>query len=99
MLDQKLKTLLAVAEEKSFTKASLKLSLTQPAVSHQIQLLEEEYNVKIINRGKKEITLTREGEVIVNFAKKFKANDLHNTVIARTIVTIINIVKANYVLL
>ena len=73
MLDQKLKTLLAVAEEKSFTKASLKLSLTQPAVSHQIQLLEEEYNVKIINRGKKEITLTREGEVIVNFAKKFKA--------------------------
>ena len=73
MLNQKLKTLLAVAEEKSFTKASLKLSLTQPAVSHQIQLLEEEYNVKIINRGKKEITLTREGEVIVNFAKKFKA--------------------------
>ena len=84
MLDQKLKTLLAVAEEKSFTKASLKLSLTQPAVSHQIQLLEEEYNVKIINRGKKEITLTREGEVIVNFAKKFKAmeeqmiGELHN---------------------
>lgn len=84
MLDQKLKTLIAVAEEKSFTKASLKLSLTQPAVSHQIQLLEEEYNVKIINRGKKEITLTREGEVIVNFAKKFKAmkeqmiGELHN---------------------
>lgn len=84
MLDQKLKTLLAVAEEKSFTKASLKLSLTQPAVSHQIQLLEEEYSVKIINRGKKEITLTREGEVIVNFAKKFKAmeeqmiGELHN---------------------
>lgn len=84
MLDQKLNTLLAVAEEKSFTKASLKLSLTQPAVSHQIQLLEEEYNVKIINRGKKEITLTREGEVIVNFAKKFKAmeeqmiGELHN---------------------
>ena len=51
MLDQKLKTLIAVAEEKSFTKASLKLSLTQPAVSHQILLLEEEYNVKIINRG------------------------------------------------
>lgn len=84
MLDQKLNTLLAVVEEKSFTKASLKLSLTQPAVSHQIQLLEEEYNVKIINRGKKEITLTREGEVIANFAKKFKAmeeqmiNELHN---------------------
>ena len=84
MLDQKLKTLIAVAEEKSFTKASLKLSLTQPAVSHQIQLLEVEYNFKIINRGKKEITLTREGEVIVNFAKKFKAmeeqmiGELHN---------------------
>lgn len=73
MLDQKLNTLIALSEEKSFTKASLKLSLTQPAVSNHIFLLEEEYNVKIINRGKKEISLTPEGEMILNFAKKIKA--------------------------
>lgn len=73
MLDQKLSTLIALSEEKSFTKASLKLSLTQPAVSNHIFLLEEEYNVKIINRGKKEISFTPEGEMILNFAKKIKA--------------------------
>lgn len=73
MLDQKLNTLIALSEEKSFTKASLKLSLTQPAVSNHIFLLEEEYNVKIINRGKKEISFTPEGEMILNFAKKIKA--------------------------
>lgn len=87
MLDIKLSTLIALSEEKSFTKAALKLSLTQPAVSHHIFLLEEEYQVKIINRGKKEITFTPEGEAILNFAKKIKAmeekmiEDLKNTTI------------------
>ena len=42
MLDVKLLTLLTVAEEKNFTKAAQKLSLTQPAVSHHISMLEEE---------------------------------------------------------
>ena len=42
MLDAKLETLLVVAEKKSFTKASVILSLTQPAVSKHISLLEEE---------------------------------------------------------
>lgn len=73
MLDIKLGTLIALSEEKSFTKAAFKLSLTQPAVSHHIFLLEEEYHVKIINRGKKEISFTPEGEAILNFAKKIKA--------------------------
>ena len=41
MLDVKLLTLLTVAEEKYFTKAAQKLSLTQPAVSHHISMLEE----------------------------------------------------------
>ena len=41
MIDLKVKTLLTVAEEKNFTRAAEKLNLTQPAVSHQINLLEE----------------------------------------------------------
>lgn len=70
MIDVKLKTLLSIIEEKSFSKAALKLSLTQPAVSHQITQLENEYNVEIIRRGKKEISLTKEGELIANYAKR-----------------------------
>ena len=36
MLGSKIETLLAVAEFQNFTKAAASLSLTQPAVSHQI---------------------------------------------------------------
>ena len=46
MLDPKLKTLICTAEQKSFTSAAKLLSLTQPAVSHHISQLEEEFGVE-----------------------------------------------------
>ncbi len=46
MLDIKLETLLTVNEKKSFTKAAEELSLTQPAVSHHIAMLEEDLKIK-----------------------------------------------------
>lgn len=73
MLDIRFKTLLSVIEEKNFSKAAEKLSLTQPAVSHHINQLEAEYGVKIISRGKREISLTPEGELIANYAKRMAA--------------------------
>ena len=45
MLGSKIETLLAVAEFQNFTKAAASLSLTQPAVSHHINQLEEELGV------------------------------------------------------
>ena len=44
MTDAKLITLITLAEKKSFTKTAEALSLTQPAVSHHIQQLENELN-------------------------------------------------------
>ena len=73
ILDIRFKTLLSVIEEKNFSKAAEKLSLTQPAVSHHINQLEAEYGVKIISRGKREISLTPEGELIANYAKRMAA--------------------------
>ena len=73
MLDQKLKTLLAVAELKNFTKAAEQLSLTQPAVSHHISALEEELGVHIFIRGRGELKLTAEGEIIVRCAARMNA--------------------------
>lgn len=73
MLDIRFKTLLSVIEEKNFSKAAEKLSLTQPAISHHINQLEAEYGVKIISRGKREISLTPEGELIANYAKRMAA--------------------------
>ena len=70
MTDAKLITLITLAEKKSFTKTAEALSLTQPAVSHHIQQLENELNTKLVIRNKSEIILTKEGEIAVDFAKK-----------------------------
>ncbi len=70
MLDQKIYSLVAVYETGGFSSAAKKLSITQPAVSQHIKLLEEELNVKIFTRYNGNITLTRQGEKILKCAKK-----------------------------
>lgn len=47
----------------SFSQASKKLGITQPALSIQIQNLEEELGFKLIDRGKRPVALTAEGEI------------------------------------
>ena len=65
MFDMKVKTLLAVIESGSYTKAAQKLNLTQPAVSHQIRLLENEFDIKIFYRSKNKLKLTPQGKILV----------------------------------
>lgn len=76
MLDEKIKTLLKVAELKNFTKAAESLSLTQPAVSNHIQKIENEFNTTIFIRKKGDLLVTEDGEMIIKYAKTFEA--LHN---------------------
>lgn len=74
MLDSKLETLLMVYEKNSFTKAAEALSLTQPAVSHHINQLEQEFHIKIFyRRSKGALKLTPEGEIVVRYAKRIQA--------------------------
>lgn len=73
MIDVKIKTLLAVAEERNFTRAAEKLNLTQPAVSHQIKELEDELNTQIFVRRKGDVVPTATGEIILNYAKRIVA--------------------------
>ncbi|MCQ2802034.1 MAG: LysR family transcriptional regulator, partial [Bacilli bacterium] len=61
LLDNKLETLLAVSEFKSFTTASKILNLTQPAVSQHISQLEKEFNIKIFNKTSAGLIPTKEG--------------------------------------
>lgn len=56
-----LKCFVSVAEHLNFSKASKVLKITQPAVSHQIQTLEEELEVKLFHRTSKSVSLTQEG--------------------------------------
>lgn len=70
MEDHKLKVFCTVAETKSFSKTSEIIHLTQPAVSLQIQALEELYETKLFDRSSGTITLTPSGEVLYKYAKQ-----------------------------
>lgn len=70
MEDHKLKIFCTAAETKSFSKASEIIHLTQPAVSLQIQALEELFETKLFNRSSGSITLTPSGEILYKYAKQ-----------------------------
>ena len=53
---------IAVASEGSFTKASVKMYLSQPTISRYINELEKEIGVELFIRGKKTCVLTPAGE-------------------------------------
>ncbi len=66
----KLQSFLVLAEVKNFTKAADQLFLSQPALTKQIQTLENELGVTLFNRVGKSTFLTAEGEMLVNYAKQ-----------------------------
>lgn len=73
MEDHKLKVFCTVAETKSFSKTSEIIHLTQPAVSLQIQALEEVYETKLFDRSSGAINLTPSGEILYRYAKEILA--------------------------
>ncbi len=64
----KLGTFLTVVKERSFSKASKKLGISQPAVTQQIKWLEDYLDSKIVERKKNGITLTKSGEELYRVA-------------------------------
>lgn len=73
MFDGKIETLLAVVGEGSYNKAARKLNLTQPAVTHHIKKLEEEFDCKLVFRDKSGLRLTPEGKILVKYARRTQA--------------------------
>ncbi|KAA0544622.1 LysR family transcriptional regulator [Bacillus sp. BGMRC 2118] len=61
---------LAVSKEKSFTKAGEVLGYTQSAVSQMISNLEDELNVKLLNRNRNGVSLTSIGERMLKHIKE-----------------------------
>ncbi|HVN95410.1 MAG TPA: selenium metabolism-associated LysR family transcriptional regulator [Syntrophorhabdaceae bacterium] len=62
-------TFLKIAEHRSFTKAAEDLCLTQPTVSKQIVDLERFFEVKLIDRTKRTVALTKAGEILIGYAR------------------------------
>ncbi len=58
----RIETFLTVVKGKSFSKASKKLGISQPAVTQQIKLLEDYVGNKLVERKKNGIVLTKAGE-------------------------------------
>jgi len=65
-----LETFLAVAEERSFSRAATRLHRTQPAVSQVIAKLETELGEVLLDRSSRDGTLTDAGEVLREYAQK-----------------------------
>jgi DNA-binding transcriptional LysR family regulator len=65
-----LETFLAVAEERSFSRAAARLHRTQPAVSQAIAKLESELGEVLLERSSRDGTLTDAGEVLREYAVK-----------------------------
>jgi aminoethylphosphonate catabolism LysR family transcriptional regulator len=53
-----------------FSRAAQALYLTQPAVSDQVRKLEEEYDLLLFNRQKKQVSLTPQGEKLFEITKR-----------------------------
>jgi len=64
-----LKTYLEVIKLGSFSEVAKKLSISQPAVSFQIQKLERDLGVRLIDRSQKVITMTEAGKRLIRFAE------------------------------
>lgn len=65
-----LKSFVFVAETKSFSIASARCHVTQPAISQHIKTLEEELGCKLIIRNTHSIMLTESGEELLPRAKE-----------------------------
>src|SRR2546430_16795786 len=67
---QSLKIFLAVAHERSFSRAAAKVHRTQPAVSQAVRRLETDLGEQLFDRSSKSGTLTDAGKVLHNYGQR-----------------------------
>jgi len=65
-----LKSFVEIVNSKSFSKAAKKLGISQPALSMQLQALEEELGTKLLDRTTKTIKITKTGRETYKYVKK-----------------------------
>lgn len=65
---RQLKYFVAIIQNQNFTKAAQKLYISQPSLSRQISVLEDELGVRLLTRSNREVSLTPAGEVLYSHA-------------------------------
>jgi DNA-binding transcriptional LysR family regulator len=68
-----LRVFLAVAEERGFSRAAVRLFRTQSAVSQAVRRLEEELKTDLFDRTTHEIRLTEAGKTLLSYAERVLA--------------------------
>lgn len=78
----KLRSFVCIAEQRSFSKAASLLRIAQPALSRQMQLLEDEMGVALLARTGRGAIATPAGEVLADHARRLlrAAEDLRDAV-------------------
>ena len=74
---ENLKTFQEVVRLGSFSEVAKKLAISQPAVSFQIQKLEQELGIRLIDRTQRAITLTAAGKRLLRFAESVEEEREH----------------------
>jgi DNA-binding transcriptional LysR family regulator len=67
---RQLRYLVALADERSFTRAAEREHIAQPALSQQIQKLEQELGLPLVERTTRRVSITDAGELLVARARR-----------------------------
>src|SRR6201986_631208 len=77
---QQLKSFLILSDTLNYRKAAEQISIVQPALSRQIQLLENEMGALLFNRSNRTVTLTEAGLFFQKEAERI-LQDLNKTIV------------------
>lgn len=70
-MDQmQIETFLMIVKSRSFSKAADELNITQPTVTARIKNLENELNCKLFKKSGKDMVVTKEGDIFIEYATK-----------------------------
>jgi LysR family transcriptional activator of glutamate synthase operon len=70
---RQLRYLVALAEERHFTRAAAREHIAQPALSQQIRRLEQEVGLALVERTTRRVAMTEAGEVLLARARRILA--------------------------
>ena len=67
MTDLQIRFFVELSRCLSFSKTAEKFYTTQPTVSRQIKMLEEEWDIQLFERNKRQVKLTKGGKILADF--------------------------------